>query len=162
MSGTKSHGRRLLRFAPAVFAIVLVAGCQATGSAPPVTSNEPEAASAAGASAAAVNLDGTYRWTITQEDADKAGLGNDPDTPYPITDTVTLANGELEGGCFGAAGGTYKVEGDRITFHSIEYDYDSTVTFAMEEDGSLRLTPVPPMDPGDAFICFSKTWTKID
>lgn len=160
MRGTKSHGQRMVYFPPAVLAIVLVAGCQATGSAPSVTGNGPEATSATGA--AAVNLDGTYRWTITQEDADSAGFGNDPDTPYPITDTVTLAGGELEGGCFGAAGGTYEVNGDRITFHSIEYDYDSTVSFAVEEDGSLRLTPVPPMDPGDAFICFSKPWTKID
>jgi hypothetical protein len=36
------------------------------------------------------------------------------------------------------------------------------VTFAVDEEGNLDLEPVPPMDPGGAFECFYKTWTKID
>jgi hypothetical protein len=27
--------------------------------------------------------------------------------------------------------------------------------------GNLHLTPVPPMDKGDAFQCSYKAWTKI-
>ena len=104
-------------------------------------------------------LNGTYRMVLTQEDADKVG---DTDTGYPLVETITLKDGHLEGGCFGAAGGTYSVDDDRITFHSIEYGSDLTVSFSVDDRGNLRLTPIPPMDTGDAFTCFYKPWTKID
>ena len=107
---------------------------------------------------APAGLNGTYRYVITQADADKAG---DHDTGYPSITTIRLKDGELEGGCFGAFGGTYSVDADRITFHSIEGDNNLTVTFTVDEQGSLHLKPVPPMDTGDAFTCFSKPWTKI-
>jgi hypothetical protein len=96
---------------------------------------------------------------LTQADADKVG---DPETNYPHVNTIALKDGRLEGGCFGVDGGTYSVQGDRITFHSIEYDADSTVTFSRDEKGNLDLEPVPPIDPGNAFECFYKPWTKID
>jgi hypothetical protein len=96
---------------------------------------------------------------LTQADADKVG---DRDTGYRRSPTVRLKDGNLQGGCFGVDGGTYSVDGDRITFHSIEYDTDSTVTFSRDDRGNLHLTPIPPMDPGDAFTCFYKPWTKID
>jgi TRAP-type transport system periplasmic protein len=104
------------------------------------------------------SLNGTYRWVLTQADADKVG---DPETNYPHVNTITLKDGHLEGGCFGAKGGTYTVEDDRITFDSVEFDPDVTVSFAVVKEGNLHLTPVPPMDPGTAFECFSKPWTKI-
>ena len=105
------------------------------------------------------DLNGTYRWVLTQKDADKVG---DLDTGYPHVNTITLKDGRLEGGCFGVDGGTYSVQGDRITFHSIEFDDDATVTFSRDEQGNLHLEPVPPIDPGGAFECFYKPWTKID
>ena len=105
------------------------------------------------------DLNGTYRWVLTQKDADKVG---DLETNYPHVNTITLKDGRLEGGCFGVDGGTYSVQGDRITFHSIEYDADSTVSFTRDEKGSLDLEPVPPIDPGDAFTCFYNPWVKID
>jgi TRAP-type C4-dicarboxylate transport system substrate-binding protein len=104
-------------------------------------------------------LNGTYRYVLTQDDADKVG---DTDTGYPTVVTVTLKDGHLEGGCFGSGGGTYSVDDDRITFHSVEYGYAFTVTFSVDNQGNLNLTPVPPMDPGDAFNCFYKPWTTID
>ena len=104
-------------------------------------------------------LNGTYRFVLTQADADRVG---DTDPGYPHVETITLENGRLEGGCFGAAGGTYSADGNRITFHSIEYNTDLPVTFTTDDRGSLDLTPVPPMDPGDAFTCFYKPWTKIE
>jgi TRAP-type C4-dicarboxylate transport system substrate-binding protein len=103
-------------------------------------------------------LNGTYRYVLTKEDANKAG---DTDTGYPYVNTITLKDGRLEGGCFGSGGGTYSVDGDRITFYSVEYGYSMTVTLTVDDQGSLHLTPVPPMDPGDAFVCFSKPWTRI-
>jgi TRAP-type C4-dicarboxylate transport system substrate-binding protein len=122
------------------------------------TGKAPEQATGGTEAAAPAYLNGTYRYVLTQEDADKVG---DTDTGYPSVTTVTLNDGQLEGGCFGAAGGTYSVDGNRITFHSVEYGYDMTVTFARDDQGNLRLTPVPPMDRGDAFTCFYKVWTKI-
>jgi TRAP-type C4-dicarboxylate transport system substrate-binding protein len=104
-------------------------------------------------------LNGTYRWVLTQTDADKVG---DTDEGYPAVSTITLTDGRLEGGCFGADGGTYSVDRDRIMFHSIEYGTDSTVIFSRDDKGNLDLKPVPPIDPGDAFNCFYKPWTKID
>jgi TRAP-type transport system periplasmic protein len=114
---------------------------------------------AVGAAQAPSDLNGTYRWVLTQKDADKVG---DPETNYPHVNTITLKDGHLEGGCFGAKGGTYTVEDDRITFDSVEYDPNLTVTFAVDEEGNLHLEPVPPIDPGDAFECFYKPWTRID
>jgi len=105
------------------------------------------------------DLNGTYRWVLTQKDADKVG---DLDTGYPHVNTITLKDGRLEGGCFGVDGGNYSVQGDRITFHSIEFDDDATVTFSTDEKGNLHLEPVPPIDPGGVFECFYKPWTKID
>ncbi len=105
------------------------------------------------------DLNGTYRWVLTQKDADKVG---DRDTGYPHVNTIALKDGRLEGGCFGVDGGNYSVKGGRITFHSIEFGDDATVTFSRDEQGDLHLEPVPPMDPGGAFECFYKPWTKID
>jgi TRAP-type C4-dicarboxylate transport system substrate-binding protein len=111
-----------------------------------------------GTDSAPASLNGTYRWVLTQEDADKV---RDRDTGYPQVTTITLKDGQLEGGCFGSDGGTYSVDDNRITFHSVEYGYGSTVTFSVDGQGNLHLTPVPPIDAGDAFQCFSKVWTKI-
>jgi TRAP-type C4-dicarboxylate transport system substrate-binding protein len=112
---------------------------------------------AGGTGSAPAFLNGTYRWVLTEEDAEEVG---DPETNYPHINTITLKDGHLEDGCFGAGGGTYSVEGDRITFYSVEYDGYTTVTFSVDDDGSLHLTPVLPMDPGTAFECY-KPWRKI-
>jgi len=126
---------------------------------PPHCTGEVAEQTAGGTGTAPADLNGTYRYLLTQEDADKAG---DPDTGYPQVTTITLKDGHLEGGCFGAEGGTYTVDDDRITFDSAEYDPNVTVTFSVEDQGNLHLTPVPPIDPGIAFTCFYKPWTKID
>lgn len=118
---------------------------------------------ALGTEPAPAYLNGTYRYMITHEDARKFG---DPEAEeghaYPQVITVTLEDGHLEGGCFGAHGGAYSVDNDRIAFDSVEYDPNVTVTFSVDGEGNLHLTPVPPIDPGTAFQCFSKPWTKID
>jgi TRAP-type C4-dicarboxylate transport system substrate-binding protein len=112
-----------------------------------------------GSGTAPSSLNGTYRWVLTQADARKVG---DPESNNPHVNTITLKDGHLEGGCFGTMGGTYTVEDDRLTFDSTEYDPNVTVTFSVDAQGNLHLTPVPPIDPGVAFECFYKPWTKID
>jgi hypothetical protein len=123
---------------------------ECTGKAPEQT--------AGGTGSAPAYLNGTYRWVLTQADADAVG---DPETNYPHINTITLTDGQLEGGCFGAEGGTYSVEEDRITFYSVEYDGYTTVTFSVDGERNLHLTPVLPMDPGTAFECYYKPWTRI-
>jgi hypothetical protein len=107
---------------------------------------------------APADLNGTYRYLLTKEDARKAG---DPELDaFPQVTTVKLQDGKVDGGCFGP-GATYSVTGDRITFNSPESGYSTTFTFAVDGKGNLHLTPVPPMEKGDAFQCSYKAWTKI-
>jgi TRAP-type transport system periplasmic protein len=104
------------------------------------------------------DLNGTYRYLLTKEDARKNA---DPEVDrFPFLTTVKLEDGRVEGGCFGQSA-TYSVIGDRITFSSPEYGHSLTFTFSADDKGNLRLTPVPPMDRGDAFQCSYKVWTKI-
>jgi hypothetical protein len=107
---------------------------------------------------APADLNGTYRYLLTKEDARKVG---DPEADeFPFLATVKLHDGQVEGGCFGQ-GSTYAVGGDRIRFESPAYGYSLTFTFSVDGKGNLHLTPVPPMDKGDAFQCSYKAWTRI-
>ena len=138
----------LKRSTPAEVPLAIPAGC--TGTAP------EQAAGNAGT--APVDLNGTYRYLLTKEDARKGGEANLDE--FPSVTTVKLHDGQVEGGCFGQ-GATYSVAGDRITFDAPEYGYSMTFTFSVDGEGNLHLTPVPPMDKGDAFQCSSKPWTRI-
>jgi TRAP-type C4-dicarboxylate transport system substrate-binding protein len=138
----------LKRSTPAEGPLAIPAGC--TGKAP----EQP----AGSTGTAPADLNGTYRYLLTKEDARKNG---DPEVDqFPVVTTVKLHDGRVEGGCFGHAA-TYSVDGDRITFNATEYGYSTTFTFAVDGKGNLHLTPVPPMDKGDAFQCSYKPWTKI-
>jgi TRAP-type C4-dicarboxylate transport system substrate-binding protein len=138
----------LKRSTPAGAPLAIPAGC---------TGNAPEQPAASTGTAPA-DLNGTYRYLLTKEDARKAA---DPElNEYPQVITVKLKDGQVDGGCFGQ-GATYSVAGDRITFDAPEYGYSTTFTFSTDSKGNLHLTPVPPMDKGDAFQCSYKAWTKI-
>jgi TRAP-type transport system periplasmic protein len=103
------------------------------------------------------DLNGVYRYTITKKDAIAAGAGDDPD--YPATNTVWLKDGS-----FRATGGlraTYSVTGDRITFDIPDFGYSLTFTLSVDGKGNLHLTPVQPMDHGDAVLWSTKPWIKI-
>jgi TRAP-type C4-dicarboxylate transport system substrate-binding protein len=150
-SQTKAFIQRiqaLKRSTPAVAPLAIPAGC--TGKAP--------AHPAASTGTAPAGLNGTYRYLLTKEDARKVG---DPEADeFPFLATVKLHDGQVEGGCFGQ-GATYAVDGDRIRFESPAYGYSLTFTFSVDGKGNLHLTPVPPMDKGDAFQCSYKAWTRI-
>jgi len=133
---------------PAAAPLTIPAGC--TGKAP--------AQPAGNTGTAPAELNGTYRYLLTKEDARKGGEANLDE--FPSVTTVRLQGGRVEGGCFGA-GATYSVDGDRIAFDAPEYGYSMTFAFAVDGKGNLHLTPVPPMDKGDAFQCSYKPWTKI-
>jgi TRAP-type C4-dicarboxylate transport system substrate-binding protein len=128
--------------------LAIPAGC--TGTAP----QQP----AASAGTAPADLNGTYRYLLTKEDARKVG---DPEVDqFPHVNTVKLRDGKVDGGCFGQ-GATYSVTSDQITFDTPEYGYTMTFTFSVDGKGNLHLTPTPSMDKGDAFECSYKPWTKI-
>jgi TRAP-type C4-dicarboxylate transport system substrate-binding protein len=121
------------------------------------TGRAPEQ-SAASTGTAPADLNGTYRYLLTKEDARKVG---DPEVDqFPVLATVKLQDGKVEGGCFGQ-GATYSVTGDQITFDTPEYGYTMTFTFSVDGKGNLHLTPAPSVEKGDAFQCSYKPWTKI-
>ena len=138
----------LKRSTPAAAPLAIPAGC--TGTAP----QQP----AASAGTAPADLNGTYRYLLTKEDARKVG---DPEVDqFPHVNTVKLRDGKVDGGCFGQ-GASYSVTSDQITFDTPEYGYTMTFTFSVDGKGNLHLTPAPSMDKGDAFECSYKPWTKI-
>ena len=133
---------------PAGAPLVIPAGC--TGKAP--------AQPTASQGTAPADLNGTYRYVLTKEDAREGGEANLDE--FPNVTTVTLEDGQVDGGCFGQ-GATYSLDDDRITFDAPEYGYSMTFAFSADDKGNLDLTPVPPMDKGDAFQCSYKVWTKL-
>jgi TRAP-type C4-dicarboxylate transport system substrate-binding protein len=140
--------RALKRSTPAGAPLAIPPGC--TGKAPEQPAERSGTAPA--------DLNGTYRYLLTKDDARKGGEANLDE--FPSVTTVKLEDGQVDGGCFGQ-GATYSVDGDRITFNAPEYGYSMTFTFSADDKGNLDLTPVLPMDKGDAFQCSYKVWTKI-
>jgi TRAP-type C4-dicarboxylate transport system substrate-binding protein len=107
-------------------------------------------------------LDGTYRWRITRAGARKVGV--DPDDAA----VGTIAGMTLRGGAWAFEGsdgsrdkGTFTVVGNRIAFDWPAHGYTNTFTFKRRADGTLDLTPVPPMDPGDRLVTASSPWKRI-
>jgi TRAP-type transport system periplasmic protein len=133
---------------PAAAPLAIPAGC--TGKAP--------AQPAVSQGTAPADLNGTYRYVITKEEARKAG---DPEwDKNPTVTTVILKDGQMDKGP-GGPGTTYSVTGDRITFDVPDFGYSLTFIFSVDGKGDLHLTPVPPMDKGDQFVWSRKVWTKI-
>ena len=126
----------------------------------PKRSPDAAEASADGTTTAPAYLNGTYRYELTLEDA----IADNPDQPdldeFPSVITVTLDDGRFNMNDGGLTG-TYTVEGDRLTFHVIEFETSLTFTFAVDAEGSLDFTPVLPMDPGDAFTFSAKPWKRV-
>ena len=104
-------------------------------------------------------LNGTYRYVITMDEANDAGM-IDPEDTYPQVITVRLLDGRfsMNGGDLT---GSYTVADDRITFDVPEFGYGLRFTISIGPRGDLHLTPVQPMDPGDAFVFSSQRWTKV-
>ncbi len=145
---------------PVALAVTAILGAGCTSGTPVESDAGNASEQAAGGPVTASSLNGTYRYEITLDEATKLDMV-DPEDTYPQVDTVILTDGELEGGCFGASGGTYTVDGDQVTFHSIDHDSDATVTVSVDDDGNLHLTPDQAVERGDAFQCFSQVWMKI-
>jgi len=121
----------------------------------------PERAAIGGGNTPA-ELNGTYRYVLTKEDARKFG---EPDlSEYPHTNTWILKDGHFSvTGDFGGYTGSYSIDENRITFAAVGSDYTATFTFTVDDQGNINLDPVSPVDAGDALEMGSHTvWTEID
>jgi TRAP-type C4-dicarboxylate transport system substrate-binding protein len=104
-------------------------------------------------------LNGTYRWVITLADvfAKTHKPPSNSNTSYPQVSTLVLRDGKWFDN--GGDRGTYTVAGDHLALH-----WPPSIllfTFTVERDGSLKVAPVRPMDPGDAFIWTTKPWRRL-
>jgi TRAP-type transport system periplasmic protein len=151
----------LKRSTPAGAALRIPAGC--TGAAP--------AAPAAAKPQAAGALSGTYRWTMTKEDAvasETEDKSAEHLATFPLVFTMTLDDGNWtlvyrEAGKPETDGpGTYALDGDRLSFTWPQAGNVLTFTVAVDGNGDLHLRPVQPMDAGDQFVWATHPWTKID
>jgi hypothetical protein len=115
----------------------------------------------------ASQLNGTYQWTLTDDDALEHGEPGDK-TPealeswYPTTFTAELDNGRwslAQTADHGVDGGTYEEFRDRIVF-TWDNGGELTFTYNVDDAGNLTLSPVQPMEVGDAFVWSTKTWIK--
>src|SRR4029453_6422060 len=96
--------RALKQSTPAGASLAIPAGCTRRAPAP----------RAGNTGTAPADLNGTYRYLLTKQDARKA---SDPELDaFPQVTTVKLQDGQVDGGCLGQRA-TYSVTGDRITFN---------------------------------------------
>jgi TRAP-type C4-dicarboxylate transport system substrate-binding protein len=145
---------------PAGAPLAIPAGC--TGKAP--------APSALSTGTALAGLDGTYRWTITKQDA--VASKTEDKSPehlaeFPWTFTMTLKDGTWSlshrenGQPITDGPATYTFSGDRISFTWPQEGTVLTFTFSLDGKGNLHLRPVEPMNAGDQFVWATHVWTKI-
>jgi TRAP-type C4-dicarboxylate transport system substrate-binding protein len=109
-------------------------------------------------------LNGVYRWTLTEDDIATGGTG--PEIPGVFTATLqdgawSLTFRSDEGELFtDATNEEFTVSGDRIAFQLGGTTLN--FTFAIDEEGNLELTPVEPMNAGDQFVLATHQWLKIE
>jgi TRAP-type transport system periplasmic protein len=116
------------------------------------------------------NLNGTYRWTMTKQDA--LASPTEDKSPehlaiFPLIFTATLKDGtwtlrhtggEVE---IDSPGDSYAVHGSRIAFNWSRVGITLTFAYMRDDAGNLHLKPIPPMDPGDVFVWTTHPWMKI-
>jgi TRAP-type C4-dicarboxylate transport system substrate-binding protein len=132
----------------------------------PAPVDPSEAASADPADRDEAALNGTYRWTLTDEDALAHGTPSDQTdeglAAYPVVFTVTLHDGiwTMPDEC-NTDDCTFAVDGNRIAFDWPREGPVLEFTFTTEEDGTLHLQPFGRMNAGDVFVWTTKPWERI-
>jgi len=142
--------------------------CTPAGAAP--------SAQAPGPAEAAIN--GTYRFTLTPKDFQKAGLANQIHNNAGVW-TFTLENGTVHsrldpserefspvagpGGSADEGAGTYQVDGADLTMRFPSFDNEvDRFTFTVAPDGDLTLKFLDRTSgPGIEFFMASKVWERI-
>ncbi len=118
--------------------------------APPVTVIPPGCRHATGANTGIEQppalLNGTYRWQYSGQ----TGVS-----------TATLRDGRWLFAGPDHDMGTYRIIGRRLIFDWPRVGSVLTFTFIRGADGTIQLTPVLPMDPGDQQVWASAPWRRI-
>ncbi len=106
-------------------------------------------------------LNGTYRRVLTAAAARAYGQpATNPGNRYPFVITTVLRDGSWRANSSDPPDqGTYGVSGNRITF-TLGAD-TMRFTFRRDPDGTLHLTPIRPIDPGDAWIMSGAAWRRL-
>jgi hypothetical protein len=123
-------------------------------------------------SAATLKLNGTYRWTLTKQDALAHGAPVDKTAAglagYPSTVMMQLDQDKCVISSIDAGGGTYiddgfyRVDGDTIVLNWPREAGVDTLRFTADPKGNLHMTYVgPEVVPGGVFVLTLKTWTKV-
>lgn len=102
-------------------------------------------------------LNGTYRWVITKPEGQPRPGGD----TFPIVGTAILRNGSWRFASPEHDDGTYTIRGDRIRFAWPRVNSILVFQFTREQNGTLHLKPILPMDSGDQFIWSSQPWRRI-
>jgi TRAP-type C4-dicarboxylate transport system substrate-binding protein len=129
-----------------------------------VTAGNGAASPASEADAAALN--GTYRWTLTADDAiehDQSEELVEELATSPWIFTVGLDDGiwTMAGEC-DTPDCTYAVYANTIVFDWHKTGSVLEFTFTTDADGTLHLHPTGGMNPGDQFVWTTKPWEKLD
>lgn len=107
-------------------------------------------------------VNGTYRWVLTAADARAFGPpATDPGNTYPSIQGNVLKDGKWRAPGPDDNHGTYFIRGNRITFVWPGAATTNVYRFRRDVDGTLHLTPIPPMDPGDQFVTTFEPWRRI-
>jgi hypothetical protein len=109
-------------------------------------------------------IEGTFGWTLTTEDAIN-DPNYDPDNldTYPWTFSITFA---ADGTCSGYhledttryedGTCTYETTGDRLDVYW--QGNHQAFNYTADPDGTLHMTAIPPIDPGDNYVTTTKPW----
>jgi TRAP-type C4-dicarboxylate transport system substrate-binding protein len=142
---------------------------KATTPAPPVTTASAGCADStpetAGREQPPSAINGTYHWRTTAAGARAAARvagGTVHDRDIGTLGKMTLRDGKWligEGDNPEDNSGTYEIIGGRLVFQW----GDSTLVFKFtrDQDGTLRLTPVPPINAGDALVWAGGPWRRV-
>lgn len=117
-------------------------------------------------------INGTYRWTLTEEDARATGndqfLTADWLSWYPMVSTMTLADGTWEMVTRGGDGaedivgpGTYEVDDNQLIL-DIPGDLPHAFTYSFDGDGNIDVEPVMLMADDSQFAFATRPWERID
>jgi hypothetical protein len=155
--------------------LLLLTGCGATDGAPVGTSSG-EATAPTSASRDATPLDGTYRWSTTEEQAigtaaeDAIGTDWGEEAIASVPNTFTLVLDQGEWAWSGTATkqvdrGTYSVDGDRFEMTWVDPPIPWTLhfTYTKDADGTLHMTPAEQFDePVNEFIFTYNAWVRVE
>jgi len=134
----------------------------APATAPVTCENEPTRVSGRERSPSAIN--GTYHWRVVEaraRAAAKAVRGRVDEEDLAAVVKMTLRDGKWLMGEEDPEhySGTYRIVGDKLVFEWGE----ATLAFEFDRDGdgTIQLTPLPPMDGGDAVIWAGGPWQRV-